>query len=117
MDSQLFRGTCYKAQGWQLLGATKGFERSRQDYYTEHARPKQLWVRELAPGARGILAAAALPAALQPDALAAGSGCTVYRTKVCVRPNYTVPIESTISKGPDTGNQAPWDKTFPPKKP
>jgi RHS repeat-associated protein len=51
------------------------------------------------------------------DALAAGSGCTVYSTKVCVRPNYTVPLESTISKGPDTGNKAPWDKAFPPKKP
>jgi hypothetical protein len=65
VDSQLFRGTCYKAQGWQLLGATKGFERSRQDYYTQHARPKQLWVRELQPGARRILAAAMLPDALQ----------------------------------------------------
>ena len=66
VDSQLFRGTCYKAQGWQLLGATKGFERSRQDYYTEHARPKQLWVRELNPGARRTLAAAVLPDELQP---------------------------------------------------
>ena len=65
VDSQLFRGTCYKAQGWQLLGATKGFERSRQDYYTEHSRPKQLWVRELQPGARSTLAAAVLPEALQ----------------------------------------------------
>lgn len=65
MDSQFFRGTSYKAQGWQLLGETKGFERSRQDYYTEHARPKQLWVRELEPGARRVLRAAALPAALQ----------------------------------------------------
>jgi len=65
VDSQLFRGTCYKAQGWQLLGQTKGFERSRQDYYTEHERPKQLWVREIHPEARRLLSAARLPAALQ----------------------------------------------------
>ena len=25
VDPQRFRGTCYKATGWQLLGATKGF--------------------------------------------------------------------------------------------
>ena len=65
VDSQLFRGTCYKAQGWTLLGATKGFERSQQDYYTAHDRPKQLWVRELAPGARQVLCAPRLPVHLQ----------------------------------------------------
>lgn len=66
VDSQIFRGTSYKAQGWELLGQTKGFERSRQDYYTEHERPKQLWVRELQLGARHVLSAGELPAALQP---------------------------------------------------
>lgn len=66
VDSQLFRGTCYKAQGWELLGATKGSGRSRQDYYTAHGRPKQLWVRELAPGARAVLSAARLPGPLRP---------------------------------------------------
>ena len=65
VDGQLFRGTCYKAQGWQLLGATRGFERSRQDYYTAHERPKQLWVRALHPKARRWLQAAQLPAGLQ----------------------------------------------------
>ena len=65
VDSQLFRGTCYKAQGWELLGQTKGSGRNRQDYYTAHGRPKQLWVRELRPGARAILRAARLPASLQ----------------------------------------------------
>ena len=80
VDSQLFRGTCYKAQGWQLLGQTKGFERSRQDYYTEHERPKQLWVRELHPGARRLLSAARLPAALQ-----------AVEDKVIPRSDATVP--------------------------
>ena len=65
VDSQLFRGTCYKAQGWRLLGETQGNGRTRQDYYTAHGRPKQLWVRELCPNARALLAAARLPENLQ----------------------------------------------------
>ena len=65
VDSQLFRGTCYKAQGWKLLGETQGSGRSRQDYYTAHGRPKQLWVRELRPEARAVLGAEQLPADLQ----------------------------------------------------
>ena len=65
VDSQLFRGTCYKAQGWKLLGETQGSGRSRQDYYTAHGRPKQLWVRELRPKARAVLSAEQLPTDLQ----------------------------------------------------
>ena len=65
VDSQLFRGTCYKAQGWKLLGETKGHGRTRQDYYTAHNRPKQLWVRELRPKACATLRAARLPVDLQ----------------------------------------------------
>jgi hypothetical protein len=66
VDSQLFRGTCYRAQGWTLLGQTQGFGRHAEDYYTAHERPKQLWVRELEPDARVTLSAATLPPALQP---------------------------------------------------
>jgi hypothetical protein len=65
VDSQLFQGTCYKASGWTLLGQTQGFQRARQDYYVAHDRPKQLWVRELRPGARTILRGRNLPAALK----------------------------------------------------
>lgn len=65
VDSQLFQGTCYKASGWTLLGQTQGFGRARQDYYVEHERPKQLWVRELRPGARTILRGRHLPSALK----------------------------------------------------
>lgn len=61
VDSQLFRGTCYKAQGWSLLGHTQGFERKSQDYYVAHDRPKQLWVSALHPQAREILSAPTLP--------------------------------------------------------
>lgn len=66
VDSQWFRGTCYKAQGWELLGMTRGSGRCHQDYYLPHGRPKQLWVRELRPKARAVLRAGRLPAELQP---------------------------------------------------
>jgi hypothetical protein len=66
VDSQWFRGTCYRAQGWTLLGQTQGFGRHAEDYYTAHARPKQLWVRELGCAARATLRADVLPPALQP---------------------------------------------------
>ncbi len=65
VDSQLFRGTCYKASGWTLLGQTQGYGRSRQDYYVEHERPKQLWVKELRAGARTILRGRNLPESLK----------------------------------------------------
>jgi len=76
VDPQLFRGTCYKASGWTLLGQTQGFGRTRQDYYVEHERPKQLWVRELRPGARTILRGRNLPAALKVQAAGQVPECT-----------------------------------------
>lgn len=65
VDPERFRGTTYKASGWTLLGQTQGFQRSRQDFYEPHHKPKQLWVRELQPGARTILRGRNLPAACQ----------------------------------------------------
>jgi hypothetical protein len=65
VDGQKYQGTCYKASGWTLLGQTQGFQRARTDFYLSHERPKQLWVRELRPGARTILRGRNLPAALQ----------------------------------------------------
>ncbi|MEI8045231.1 MAG: hypothetical protein WCL11_27715, partial [Verrucomicrobiota bacterium] len=47
VDSQLFRGTAYKATGWKLLGQTDGFGRVAEDFYTRHDRPKQHWVKSL----------------------------------------------------------------------
>jgi len=61
VDPSRFQGTAYKASGWTLLGKTKGFERSRKDFYEAHQRPKQLWVRELHEGARTILRGPNLP--------------------------------------------------------
>jgi len=65
VDPQLFLGTCYKVSGWTLLGQTQGYGRCRQDFYQPHDRPKQLWVRELCPGARTILRGRNLPEPLQ----------------------------------------------------
>ncbi len=63
VDPEQFRGTTYQVSGWTRLGDTQGFERSHQDFYQAHERPKQLWVRELREGARTILRGRNLPAA------------------------------------------------------
>lgn len=65
VDPSRFQGTAYKASGWTLLGNTKGFGRSRKDFYETHDQPKQLWVRELQEGARTILRGSNLPKACQ----------------------------------------------------
>lgn len=61
VDSQLFRGTAYKASNWTLLGETDGFKRVAEDFYVRHDRPKQLWVRSLADDAPALLSAETLP--------------------------------------------------------
>lgn len=65
VDGEEHFGTCYKASNWELLGQTQGYQRARQDFYVAHERPKQLWVRELRPGARTILRGRNLPEALR----------------------------------------------------
>lgn len=66
VDGQLFRGTAYQASAWERLGQTKGFARNHEDYYTAHDRPKQLWVRELRPGAKEQLRAERMSGDLAP---------------------------------------------------
>ena len=61
VDSQIFRGTAYKASHWILLGKTDGFKRVAEDFYVRHDRPKQLWVKSLASDAPALLSAAVLP--------------------------------------------------------
>lgn len=65
VDTQLFRGTAYKAAGWQAVGLSAGFKRVAQDFYEAHDRPKQLFVRELVKHAARKLRQRYLPAALQ----------------------------------------------------
>ena len=66
VDTQLFRGTAYKAAGWQAVGYSAGFKRVAQDFYQAHERPKQLYVRELVKHAARKLRQRHLPTALQP---------------------------------------------------
>ena len=61
VDETLYRGTCYKACGFVAIGATAGFARSSRDFYTEHGKPKQLFVRELHPRGCALLRQARLP--------------------------------------------------------
>ena len=51
VDPQRFRGTCYKAAGWEVLGPTRGNERHWQDFYTDSVHPKELWVRPVSGAA------------------------------------------------------------------
>lgn len=64
VDESRFRGTCYRACGFEQVGASAGFSRDARDYYTEHGQPKALYLRELEPGARKTLCRPRLPAAL-----------------------------------------------------
>jgi hypothetical protein len=64
VDPQRFRGTCYKAAGWERLGATQGCQRDWQDFYTDTKHPKEIWVRALSSSALEQLRAPELPAPL-----------------------------------------------------
>lgn len=61
VDPQRFQGTCYRAAGWERLGASKGFARRTRDYYLPHDQPKELLVKALHPRALQWLKAAQLP--------------------------------------------------------
>jgi hypothetical protein len=61
VDESLYRGTCYRACGFQAVGATEGFKRASRDFYEEHGQPKQLYLRELRAGACQRLRQARLP--------------------------------------------------------
>jgi len=60
VDESRYRGTCYRACGFEAVGATGGFSRSSRDFYQEHGKPKQLYLRELRPGDRKRLRQARL---------------------------------------------------------
>jgi hypothetical protein len=64
VDESRYRGTCYRACGFQAVGFTEGYGRSSRDFYQEHGQPKQLYLRELRPRARSLLRRARLPADL-----------------------------------------------------
>ena len=61
VDESRFRGTCYKACGFDAAGLTEGYGRSSRDFYQAHGEPKQLYLRELRPKARALLRRGRLP--------------------------------------------------------
>src|SRR2546425_284493 len=76
VDPHLYQGTAYKASGWHRLGQTAGWKRSAEDFYQQHERPKQIWVRELLPHAARKLCADRLPPAWQGGEEKASPRCT-----------------------------------------
>src|SRR6266545_804658 len=76
VDPHLYQGTAYKASGWQRLGPTAGWKRCAEDFYQKHDRPKQIWVRELAPHACRQLCAPQLPPAWKAVEQRAAPHCT-----------------------------------------
>ena len=57
VDPEEFCGTVYTANNWVELGQTDGWGRRQRDYYVQHDKPKQLFVRELVANARRSLQA------------------------------------------------------------
>lgn len=64
VDESHYRGTCYRACGFEAVGLTAGYGRSSRDYYLKHEQPKQLYLRALHPEAAALLRRGRLPAAL-----------------------------------------------------
>ena len=73
VDESRFRGTCYRACGFEAVGPTAGFARASRDFYHYHGEPRQLYLRELQPGARKRLCQSRWPEELaQHEANVAG---------------------------------------------
>jgi hypothetical protein len=64
VDESRYRGVCYRACGFEAVGMTAGFGRDARDFYHEHGKPKQLYLRQLRKEARGVLKRGRLPAEL-----------------------------------------------------
>jgi len=75
VDESQYRGTCYRACGFEAVGLTAGYGRSSRDYYFEHGQPKQLYLRPLRPRAMGILRQGRLPADLAEHEEKIGGPC------------------------------------------
>jgi hypothetical protein len=64
VDESHYRGTCYRACGFEAVGLTAGYGRSSRDYYVKHDQAKQLFLRPLRKEAAAILRQGRLPAEL-----------------------------------------------------
>lgn len=54
VDPSRFKGTCYRAAGWQEIGLTKGF-RKLNTRYVQHGQPKRILLKPLKARSRAIL--------------------------------------------------------------
>lgn len=61
VDESRYRGTCYRACGFEAVGPTEGFQRASREFYQEHGQPKQLYLRQLRSGACRDLRRTRLP--------------------------------------------------------
>ena len=55
VDGEQYRGTCYLASNWIHLGKTKGYGRSRPEYFRIHGQPKLVFVRVVHKNFRRLL--------------------------------------------------------------
>jgi hypothetical protein len=105
VDSQLFRGTAYKAAGWTMLGPTSGFGRCAEDFYQRHDRPKQLWVRALDSQAVAVLKAESLPPSLAAYEREAAPRCQVSAQKL---PSLLDRLPQVADPRRSRGRWHPW---------
>jgi len=61
VDPKQFQGTCYRASNWVEVGVTKGWGRSRLDFYQQHKHPKAIFLHPLYSGACEDLRADCMP--------------------------------------------------------
>jgi len=78
-DIEKFRGTCYKACNWIAAGESQGFSRDALDFYVPHGNIKQLWLKELEPGARETLCSAELPETCRKGAASSAHGVLPFK--------------------------------------
>ena len=75
VDETRYRGTCYRACGFEEVGLSAGFERDSRDFYHEHGKPKQLYMRELRGTSRRLLRQSRLPGDLAQHELETAGPC------------------------------------------
>lgn len=75
VDESKYRGTCYRACGFEAVGPSRGYGRSSRDFYVEHGQPKQLYLRELLKGGAAVLRRGRLPAHLIEHEESIGGPC------------------------------------------
>ncbi len=66
VDPKRFRGACYRAANWIEVGLSKGFGRSRLDFYQLHKQPKSIFLYPIYPRACQDLRAPVEAGALAP---------------------------------------------------